>query len=104
MKYQIFTTKKFDKQFSKLDHQVQREIENEIDQLESNPYSGKSLGYKFFREKKIKGYRIYYLIYEEHVVVFVITLSGKKDQQKAIDTIKNLLPLYREEIRKRLNL
>ena len=102
--FKIFTTEEFDKLFSKLDKSLQKQIEKEIEQLQINPDVGKPLGYKFFREKKVKNYRIYYLVYEEYVVVFVITLSGKKDQQKAIDTIKNLIPIYREEIKKKLNL
>ncbi|PIN79705.1 hypothetical protein COV16_02770 [Candidatus Woesearchaeota archaeon CG10_big_fil_rev_8_21_14_0_10_34_8] len=98
--YQILTTNEFDEKFNKLDKSVKIQIENEIEQLETNPYVGKSLGYKFFREKKVKNYRFYYLIYEEYVVVFVITISKKKDQQKAIDTIRVLIPYYREEIKK----
>src|SRR3989344_3354542 len=99
--FKIYTSDEFDKRFNKLDRSLQLQIEKEINQLESNPYAGKPLGYPFFREKKVKNYRIYYLIYEEHVVVFVISLSTKKDQQKAIDAIRNLIPAYREEIRKK---
>ena len=102
--FKIFTTDEFDKFFSKLDNSLQKQIEKEIEQLQINPFAGKPLGYKFFREKKIKNYRAYYLVYEEYVAVFVITLSNKKDQQKAINTIKSLIPLYREEIKKKLNL
>src|SRR3989344_9597711 len=101
--FKIFTTEEFDTRFAKLDHSLQIQIGKEIDQLETNPFVGKPHGYTFFREKKIKNYRIYYLIYEEHVVVFVISLSTKKDQQKAIDAIRNLIPTYREEIRKKFS-
>ncbi|MBI2664888.1 type II toxin-antitoxin system RelE/ParE family toxin [Candidatus Woesearchaeota archaeon] len=102
--YKIFTTEEFDKSFEKLDTSIQIMIDNELRQLQENPYAGKPLGYKFFREKKAKNYRVYYLIYEEYVVVFVVAISGKKDQQKAIDKIKLLMPYYKEEIRKKLNL
>jgi len=104
MSYKIFTTDEFDKRYKKLDKQLQLDIAKEIDQLEENPHSGKPLGYKFFREKKIMNYRIYYLVYEKYVVVFVITISTKKDQQDAIDKIKSLIPHYQQEIRKRINL
>ena len=100
--YKIFTTDEFDKRYSKLDDQIKKEIDAEIDQLEDNPFSGKPLGYHFFREKKLKGYRIYYLVYDDHVVVFVITISMKRDQQKTIDKIRTLIPYYREEIRKKI--
>jgi len=66
--YKIFTTEEFDRLFSKLGKLLQIQIENEIAQLEINPYVGKPLGYRFFREKKVKNYRVYYLIYEEPVV------------------------------------
>lgn len=102
--FRVFTTKEFDNDFRKLDSSIQEKIDKEIEQLEINPYVGKPLGYKFFREKKVKNYRFYYLIYEEHVVVFIIAISTKKDQQATINTIKSLIPYYKEEIRKKLRL
>lgn len=99
--FEILTTEEFDKDFEKLDHSLQSRIEKAIEQLAVNPYTGKPLGYKFFREKKIEKYRVYYLIYEENVVVFVVALSEKKDQQATINAVKKLIPFYREEIRKR---
>ena len=102
--YKIFTTEEFDRRFGKLDQQLQQQIRKEIDQLEDNPYAGKPLGFAFFREKKVQNYRIYYLIYDEFVVVFVITISTKKDQQDAIDKIKSLIPYYRGEIKKKVSL
>lgn len=68
--------------------------------LVQNPFSGTPLGYPWFREKKNKKFRIYYLIYEEQKVVFMITISGKKDQQKTINTVLLLLDKYREELKK----
>jgi mRNA-degrading endonuclease RelE of RelBE toxin-antitoxin system len=99
--YHIGTTKQFDKDFSKLDNSVKVRIEDEIEQLAINPYVGRPLGYKFFREKKVDKFRFYYLIYEDHVVVFLIAISEKKDQQKTIDTIKHLIPHYKEFISKK---
>lgn len=102
--FRVFTTKEFDIDFERLDNSIQKIINKEVEQLKTNPYVGKPLGYKFFREKKTKNYRFYYLIYEEYVVVFIIAISSKKDQQATIDKIKKLIPYYKEEIRKRLNL
>ena len=101
--FRIFTTEEFDRDFNKLDGFDKNRINKELGQIEINPYVGKPLGYKFFREKKVGGYWFYYLIYEEHVVVFVISISTKKNQQSAINKIKNLIPYYREEIKKKLN-
>ena len=101
--YKLFTSEEFDRDFDDLDKSLKLQIDKEIDQLKINPFVGKPLGYKFFREKKVKNFRIYYLIYEEYVVVFVIALSDKKGQQKAIERIKNLIPFYREELKKKIN-
>ena len=102
-KYQIFTTEQFDTDFKEIDNSIKIQIEDEIEQLETNPYVGKPLGYKFFREKKVQGFRIYYLIYDNYVVVYLIAISDKKDQQKVINQIKRLLPFYKEEIKKKFN-
>lgn len=103
MPYQILTTHGFDHDFGKLDYSLQVQISKEISQLEQNPYVGKPLSFSFFREKKIKNYRIYYLIYEEILLVFVIALSTKKDQQDVINKIKYLLPYYKEEVKKKFS-
>jgi mRNA-degrading endonuclease RelE of RelBE toxin-antitoxin system len=102
-KYIIETTEEYDKAFDKLDKSLQIQIEDEIEQLEINPYVGKPLGYKFFREKKIKSHRIYYLIYDEYLMVFIVTLSDKRAQQTTINSIKRRIPYYRESIKKRIN-
>lgn len=56
-KYSIYTTEEFDKDFNKLDKSIKQQIEKEIEQLETNPYVGNPLGYRFFREKRVKNYR-----------------------------------------------
>lgn len=63
-----------------------------------NPHVGKPLDYKWFREKRLDGYRMYYLIYENLKSVYIIALSDKKDQQKTINTIRLFLHKYKSEI------
>ncbi|MAH07860.1 hypothetical protein CMI38_06450 [Candidatus Pacearchaeota archaeon] len=101
MKYKIFLTEEFKKDFNRCDKSIKERIEKEIDQLEENPYAGKPLSYKFLREKKVDNYRFYYLVYEKYVIVLIVGLSKKKDQQEKIDKIKNLLNEYEEEIKKK---
>ena len=101
--FKVLTTEEFDKDFNKLDKSIKQQIEKEIDQLKKDPYVGKPLGYKFFREKKVQNYRFNYLIFEEYVLVFIIAISDKKNQQETIDIIKRLIPSYREKIKKRFN-
>lgn len=84
--YSVFHTKKFDKESLKhLSKKEQKEVENfEKRQLVKNPYVGDPLGYKFFREKKIGGKRIYYLVYDDLNSVLLVGLSDKKTQQETI--------------------
>ena len=102
--FRVFRSDWYDKKLNRLDKFEQQRISKFEQQLKEEPYQGKPLGYKFFREKKVKNYRFYYLIYDEYVVVFVIAISDKKDQQKVIDQIKHLIPFYREQIKNRINL
>ncbi len=54
--------------------------------------------YDFFREKKLGKFRIYYLIYEEYLILYMITISEKKDQQIAINTVMQFLNIYKKEV------
>lgn len=100
--YEIFFTTEFDHDFNKLDKGEQARIKKAILQLKTKPYTGKPLGFDFFREKKIEGKRLYFLIYEEFVVVFVIAFGGKKTQQGTINEIKNKLPEYLQSVKQAL--
>ncbi|MBI4158754.1 hypothetical protein HY500_00675 [Candidatus Woesearchaeota archaeon] len=98
MTWQILKTEIFEKKFSKLDKSIQQQIESIRDQLKINPYIGKPLHVDYLREKKVGKFRIYYLIYQEYVIIYMITISEKKDQQKAINTIRLFLDKYHQEI------
>jgi len=65
--------------------------------LKKNAYTGKPLGYKFLREKRFEGRRLYWLVYEKFVLVLIVAESGKKDQKDTIAEIKNMLPLFMKE-------
>ena len=63
-----------------------------------NPEYGNPLGTRWFRESRFENYRIYYLIYEDLQVIYIIAISSKKDQQKTINTIRLFLEFFRDEI------
>lgn len=91
-------TELFEKNFKKIiPKEVQEEFKKQIEKLiTNNPYSSKPLGFKFFREKKVKKWRIYFLIYEKYSVLYFINLSDKKLQNKTIEIIKKELdPLHK---------
>ena len=72
--------------------------------LAQNPWSGTSLGLPFFREKRVRGQRIYYLVYEDLKMVLLVATSGKKDQQITIEYVKQRLSEFRrvaEDVAKR---
>lgn len=54
------------------------------------------------REKKKDKYRVYYLIYEQLNVVYMVAMSEKRDQQAVINTIFLLLDQYKEQIQNML--
>lgn len=99
--YAVFRTSKFDKELQKkFSKEEIKEVEKfEKNHLTKNPHVGDPLGYKFFREKKLSGKRVYFLIYDDLNAVLMIATSDKKTQQDTIDEIKKHLEEYYEVIR-----
>jgi len=98
MVYKLFHSSRFDKELSKFPADFQKIVDKIEDKLIENSFTGDSLGMKWFREKRIHKYRIYYIIYEDLNSVFMVAISEKKDQQKVINTIRLLFEFFREEI------
>ena len=94
--YAVFRTQKFDREFDKqFTNEEQQQVENfEKRQLIENPYVGDSLGYRFFREKRVGGKRVYYQVYEDLKAALMVAISDKKTQQETIDEIKSRLQDY----------
>ncbi|MDO8627259.1 MAG: hypothetical protein Q7K42_02235 [Candidatus Diapherotrites archaeon] len=98
--YKIIATEEFLKDYKNLPKDEQQRVDKAKEQLKTNPYSGKPLGYDFFREKKLGVKRLYYTIYENKIIVLVLAYGGKKDQQATINAIKTLFLQYKEEVEK----
>ena len=96
--FRVFRTNWYEKKLKKLSLFDQKQVERIEQELKKSPFDGKPLGYKFFREKKFKDKRLIFLVYESHKAIFLITITGKKMQQKVIDLIKSNLDLYKEEL------
>lgn len=95
--YKVFKAPKFQKKIEKLlDKREFIELDFFIKQLKRGNISGKSLTYEFFREKKIGGKRVYFLVYDEIKIILLISCSNKKYQQSTIDEIKILLPEFKK--------
>ena len=99
--YSLKETEEFENEFKKIPKDIKLRFENQFKKVAENPYSlGKPLGYKWFRELKNKGYRVYYIIYDKEVVVLFVGVSGKKTQQKVIDFVNNNLESFKDSIKK----
>jgi len=96
-------TSYFKKNFEKLiPDEIKEQFRKQIKRLlTETPYCGKPLGYKFFREKKIKKWRIYYLIYDTKLILFFADVSDKKLQQESISRILNDKKILTEYILKK---
>lgn len=98
MRFRALRKQEFIKKFEKLPPQVQEEIKILRDKILEYPYIGDPLGYAFLREKKLKGLRIYFIIYEEDGIVLFVDISSKRNQQEVIDRIKKRVHEYREYV------
>ena len=102
MKFKVYRTKTFDKEFDKLPKSEQERIRRFESSLSERPFSGQPLGMVFFREKRLNGRRIYFLIYEDFIIILMAAISDKKTQQATIDAIKNNLEKYHTMIKNAL--
>ena len=100
MLYRVFRSGHYESKLNRLDKSERDAVVKFEQHLKKEPYSGKPLGYKFFREKRFDGKRVIFLVYEEHQCVFLVTITDKKAQQHAIDLIKANLDVYKVELKK----
>jgi mRNA-degrading endonuclease RelE of RelBE toxin-antitoxin system len=102
-RFRVFRSKHYKNKLLKIDKSEKDIIMKFEQSLKEQPFSGKPLGYNFFREKKIHNKRVLFLVYEEHKCIFLITITDKKAQQHEIDLIKENLQLYKKELENLLN-
>ena len=96
--YRVFRSEWYEKKLDRLEKADQERVKAFEQHLKIDPYSGKPLGYPFFREKKFDGNRLLFLVYEEHQAIFLVTITDKKAQQHEIDLIKTNLDVYKENL------
>lgn len=96
MTYAVYTTKEFDVQFGKLQDSDNLIVQKIFTQVKENPYVGDAIRYRFFREKRIREKRIYYLVYEDLKIVLFISIGNKKIQQATINKAISFFSEFRE--------
>ncbi len=95
MPYEIRSTKEFDDDYYALDNSERIKIDAKVKKLSEQPWIGKPLGYSWFRELKLNGKRVYFLIYMQKLTILLVAMSDKKTQQSMIDTIKEKFDEYK---------
>jgi len=103
MVYAVYALNVFDKEMNKLPEFDKEIIQKIILQLKENPYVGDQIRYKFFREKRVKEKRIYYLVYDDLKIVLVVAIGGKKAQEETINKIVEYFKEYRKYAEKLSN-
>ncbi|PIN98170.1 MAG: hypothetical protein COT90_05590 [Candidatus Diapherotrites archaeon CG10_big_fil_rev_8_21_14_0_10_31_34] len=83
----VLETETFSHLFNTLEREEKEWIKKIIGQLQEDSNVGKPLRFKWFREKKFGGKRLYYLIYEKSGTVLLVAFGAKKEQQKIISHI-----------------
>lgn len=96
MAYAVYTTESFEKEIENLPDSDKESINKIFLQIKENPYVGDQIRYRFFREKRIREKRIYYLVYDDLSAVLVVAFGGKKIQQKIIEEIIKYLPEFKK--------
>lgn len=96
MTYAVYTTDSFEKEIEKLSESNQNKIKKIFLQLRTNPYVGDQIRYRFFREKRIKEKRIYYLVHDHLSAVLIVAFGGKKAQKETINNIIKYLPEFQK--------
>lgn len=95
MTYAVYALNVFDKEMNKLSESDKEIIRKIFLQLKENPYVGDQIRYKFFREKRVREKRIYYLVYDDLKIVLMVAIGGKKAQKETIDKITRYFKEYR---------
>ncbi len=100
MSYTLKMTEKFEKKFYKLiPKQLQAQTWNRLKKLTLNPYIRKPLGYKFIRELKLDKFRIYFVVFDNEILILLVDISDKKNQQEVIDSVYSQLEWLKKYVK-----
>jgi len=83
----VLETETFSRLFETLESKEKEWIKRIIRQLRASSSVGKPLRFRWFREKKFGGKRLYYLVYEKSNAVLLVAFGAKKEQQKIISHV-----------------
>ena len=96
----VLETETFSHLFETLEGKEKDWIKKVIQQLQENAAVGKPLRFKWFREKKFGGKRLYYLVYKNSNAVLLVAFGAKKEQQKIINYVLENRKRYQRIVEK----
>lgn len=96
---EVFETEPFSKTYSKLDNDEKEWVDSIKEQLKGSLGTGKPLVFYWFREKKRKNKRLYYIINESLKKALLIAYGTKKEQQETINGVLSNKEYYLRFIR-----
>lgn len=88
----------FAKVYSQCEKAEQNWIDKMRDQLAQDLHVGKPLRYDWFREKKFRNKRLFYVVNEMTKKVLLITIGDKKEQQAIINHVVANKEIYLKRI------
>jgi len=84
--FEVYATESFQREYRTLTKDESEWVQSIKKQLESN-VTGKPLHFNWFREKKYRDKRLYFLVDESSGKILFMAFAPKKGQQKIIDFI-----------------
>lgn len=85
--YETYATETFKELYAAAENHEKLWIDKTKEKLKEQP-TGKPLSYSWFREKKYRGKRLYFLIDEEQKKILFVSFSSKKEQSELIAFVK----------------
>ena len=81
MRFEIYATKRFRKEFNKLDEKVRSRIKKRIAELQNNPYLGIPLTAQFKGKYKLRigDYRVIYEVDFQNSKIFLVAIGPRKN-------------------------
>lgn len=73
-KWEIFVTKRFEKDYNKLPKQLIKRVNDIVDTLKENPYRERIIRKLGVRKVRIGNYRLLYSLDEERKIIILLTI------------------------------
>ena len=86
MGYKLKFSKKFDREFKKLDKPIKEGLWNKIGRLEENPQTGQHLHHMNLWEIRMDKFRMFYMIEPNNNEVWILSVKHKDECDKYLRT------------------